>query len=268
MIETAQHERGGTAMTVISLGWGVQSFALAAMSALDMLPHVDVAIHADTTHERSETYAFAARWTPWLEERGIRVVTVSADDGSTAMANGVFVPAFTVCESGQPGGMLRRQCTHRWKVRPIRRWLQANRHGARVHMWFGITLDEITRMRDSDVKYITNRFPFIEMMDKPWTRHRVMLWLRDHGLEIPVKSSCVFCPFHDAATWREIKRAASGDWERAVAVDETIRHRRPGYLTYLARERRPLAEIDFRSAQDMGQMTLWDDAECTGACFL
>ena len=61
----------------ISLGWGVQSMTLAAMSALGDLPPVDVAIHADTTHERSATYAYAQRWTPWLEARGVRVVTVS-----------------------------------------------------------------------------------------------------------------------------------------------------------------------------------------------
>ena len=60
-------------MRVISLGWGVQSFALAAMSALGELPPVDAAIHADTTHERRETYEFAATWTPWLEARGVHV---------------------------------------------------------------------------------------------------------------------------------------------------------------------------------------------------
>ena len=64
-------------MRVISLGWGIQSWALAAMSALGKLPPVDAAIHADTTYERAETYEFAARWTPWLEERGVPVVTVN-----------------------------------------------------------------------------------------------------------------------------------------------------------------------------------------------
>ena len=65
-------------MIALSLGWGTQSFALAAMVALGELPPVDVAIHADTTHERTATYAFAEKWTPWLEARGVRVVTVRA----------------------------------------------------------------------------------------------------------------------------------------------------------------------------------------------
>lgn len=36
-------------LRVISLGWGVQSWSLAAMAALGEIPRVDYAIHADTT---------------------------------------------------------------------------------------------------------------------------------------------------------------------------------------------------------------------------
>ena len=67
-------------LTYLSLGWGVQSWTLAAMVALGELPPVDLAIHADTTHEAAGTYAHAAKWTPWLEERGVKVVTVTADN--------------------------------------------------------------------------------------------------------------------------------------------------------------------------------------------
>lgn len=63
-------------MRAISLGWGVQSFVLCAMSALGELPKADVAIHSDTQHERQATYEFAAQWTFWLEARGVKVVTV------------------------------------------------------------------------------------------------------------------------------------------------------------------------------------------------
>ena len=63
-------------MTYLSLGWGVQSFAIAVMVAQGDLPMIDVAIHSDTGHEAAATYAHAAKWTPWLEERGVKVVTV------------------------------------------------------------------------------------------------------------------------------------------------------------------------------------------------
>ena len=38
-------------ITYLSLGWGVQSWTIAAMAALGELPPIDLAIHADTGHE-------------------------------------------------------------------------------------------------------------------------------------------------------------------------------------------------------------------------
>lgn len=294
----------GNGMQVISLGWGVQSFALAAMSALGVLPLVDVAIHADTTHERAETYAFAKRWTPWLEERGVRVVTVQAVRTGVVEqwhVKGVMIPAFTTYSTdiyvdggdygwdddgeeffvpdgtkillqraGDLSGMLRRQCTGDWKIAPIRRWLRTEgikpKPGA-VEMWLGITLDESARMKQADVKYIVNRFPFIEMFDSPWYRWQAVRWLQGQGLEVPLKSSCIICTYQDQSTWRERKLADNGDWEKAVVVDETIRHKRPGYVCYLHRECIPLSEVDFRSERDHGQLSLWDE-ECEGYCDL
>jgi len=256
-------------MKVISLGWGMQSFALAAMSALGILPPVDAAIHADTSHERRETYEFAERWTPWLEARGVRVVTVN--DGRRRLLDkwrGLSIPFFTAWPCGKPSGMLHRQCTHDWKIAPIRRWLQANRNKQPVEQWLGITLDEVTRIKPSRVKYITNVYPFVEMMDKAWTRGMVIKWLHENNLEIPVKSSCYFCPYRDRATWREIKMSGNGDWQKALEVDRAIRNKRPGYLCYLTSQRKSLDECDFRSQEDHGQLTLWEAEECSGMCFL
>ncbi len=289
-------------MKVISLGWGVQSFALAAMSALGVLPKVDAAIHADTGHERAETYALAKKWTPWLEERGIKVITVGATDTQPirqwARAPTVMIAAhsayshdvwaeggdydtdkngeefwipdgsrYLAHKKGESSGMTRRQCTREWKIRPIKRWLQANRNKQHVQQWIGITLDEVTRMRIGDVKYQQLHYPFIEDLGRPWTRGMVMHWLRDNNLEIPVKSSCAFCPYHDRATWREIQQGNTGDWERAIAVDEAIRDAMPRYTCYLTAARKPLVDCDFRSQEDHGQLTLWDE-ECSGMCFL
>lgn len=252
-------------MKIISLGWGVQSFALAAMSALGVLPPVDVAVHADTGHERAETYAFAEKWTPWLEERGVRVVTVRPSPHLTDIVNGnrfVTPPFFT---SGPQGsGMLYRTCTDRWKIRPMQKWQreELERRGLKksagiIEKWIGITFDEAKRAKPSRIKYITNVYPFIEVFDSPWTRRKVIEWLTENGLEIPPKSSCIICPFHDRATWREIQLSSNGDWERALEVDRAIRNKRPGYLCYLTAQRKPLDECDFRSQEEHGQLNLW-----------
>ncbi|MCP4540636.1 MAG: hypothetical protein GY832_26155 [Chloroflexi bacterium] len=263
-------------ITAISLGWGVQSFALAAMSALDTLPPVDAVIHADTTHERSETYKFAARWTPWLEAQGLNVITTSDKkatrhplDPNTKQTH---VPLYTLSPQGKHG-QTRRSCTQRWKIAPMRRVISAllqergmKKAPGAVIKWLGITLDEVQRARKSDVKYVELQYPFLTMFDKPMRRSDVVDWLIEHDLEVPVKSSCYFCPYHNMATWREIQ--AGPDWKKALAVDEIIRHKRPGFLSYLHSSCRPLTDIDFRSQEEHGQLALWEDDECSGTCFL
>lgn len=247
---------------VLSLGWGVQSWTMAAMVALSELPPIDAAIHADTTYERADTYKFAARWTPWLEERGVKVATVRAPDLRIGEDAVVDIPAFTLSDKGN--GQIRRQCTGDWKVSPIRRWLQANRDKQPVELWLGISVDEALRMKPSDVKYITHRWPLIE---KRMSRNDCANWLRAHGLEVPPKSSCVFCPYHDTRSWQELKARGDGDWQKAVEVDEQIRKARPPYDLFVHPARVPLIDVDLRTAEERGQLRLWDD-ECEGMCGL
>jgi hypothetical protein len=266
-------------MIILNLGWGIQSFTIAAMVALGELPSIDAAIHADTTHERSATYDFAKRWTPWLEVRGMNVITVMPD--KTAPVNNGFgwpqIPAFA---SSSKGGGIQRQCTGKWKIIPIRRWIQYERTDRliarlsglsdglpnrleNVEQWIGISLDEAERMKPSDVKYITHRWPLIE---KRMTRNDCIQWLQRHDLEVPVKSYCVFCPFHNRAAWYAMKKENGADWQKAVEVDEAIRKARPPYDLFVHADRIPL--VDIRSPQDNGQLELFDQNECEGVCFV
>lgn len=243
-------------MRIISLGWGVQSFTLAAMAALGEIESVDYAIHADTGFESNGTYRFAKTHTTWLEQHGVRVITVENDSG-LFIRGGLAIPAFS-----NEGGMIRRQCTYGWKIRPIRQWLQAHRDGQHVNMLIGISLDEYQRQKPADVKYISNQWPLIE---RRMTRNECKLWLSSHGLEEPPKSSCYFCPFHDDRRWREMKMTDESDWDNAVQTDEIIRNSLKSGEVFLHRTRKPLIEVDFSSEQDRGQMSLFDD-ECTGIC--
>ena len=250
-------------LDVISLGWGLQSFTLAAMAALGDLGPVAAAIHADTTHEATDTYTFAQEWGPWLEKHGVKVITVKAINANIIIdrpGGEIIIPAFT--NTAGKGGMLRRQCTNRWKIQPIRQWLQANRCGQRVEIMMGISVDEASRMRDSDVKYITNSYPLI---DRRMSRHDCAKWLEAHNLPLPPKSACVFCPFHDTSAWRTLKISGNGDWEIAVELDKRIRNVRPPHDLFLHPARIPLSDVDLSNAEDRGQLNLWDN-ECAGVC--
>lgn len=248
-------------MRILSLGWGVQSFTLAAMAALGEIEPVDYAIHADTTHESAHTYDFARRWTPWLQERGVVVVVVATHEKKNIIDKwgGMQLPAFTASAKGD--GQIRRQCTHEWKIKPMRQWLQAHRNGSPVEQLLGISLDEYRRMKPADVKYVTNQWPLIDMR---MTRADCVRWLQERGLEVPSKSACTFCPFHTTSEWRAVK-AIPEDWAEAVQVDALIRNARPPQQLFIHPSRKPLPDVDFRTAEEKGQLSLWDQ-ECEGVC--
>lgn len=252
--------------TIISNGWGVQTFTLSAMAALGEIEKPDAVVHADTMHESVLTYEFAARWSSWLEKHGLRVVTVRDEVAASKILGNfphhTFIPAYTLGANGKKG-MARRQCTSRWKITPIRRWLQENRNGAPVLQIMGISLDEFQRMRVSDVKYITNVYPLV---DKRMTRADCIAWLEAKGLEVPPKSACSFCPYHNTAAWRQVKGTPQ-DWEKAVEIDNHIRNLRNPEQLFLHPSCKPLEEVDLRTPQEKGQMELFD-AECDGVCWV
>ena len=269
----------GDAMTtqpqlrVLSLGWGVQSWTLAAMMALNELPRADYLVHADTTWERGATYEFAQSWTPWLSEHGLDVVTVKSNrteiiEEWQGRTNGVMIPAFTIGPN-QTEGQLRRQCTNIWKVQPVRRFLSAELGQRNIKkspgvaaMLMGISLDEFMRMKDSDVKYVQNEYPLVDLK---MTRQDCIAWLERQNLPIPPKSACVFCPYHSKETWQRMGRAGGPDFEVAARVDETVRNMRSKHTAFVHRSCRPLREV----VVDDGQLAMWpDDATCdSGYCF-
>lgn len=251
-------------ISILSLGWGVQSWTIAAMAALDEIERPDHVVHADTTWERQSTYEFAEVQTLWLAEHGVTVITVSdSEQAQKVYTNKTDIPAFTT--NGRSDGQLRRQCTGRWKITPIRRFAQSIREGQQICQWMGISLDEMGRAGPSDVQYITHRYPLLE---KRMTRGDCIKWLRDHDLPIPHKSSCVFCPYHNRAAWQELKRCAP-DWEKAVAVDEQIRMVRPPFDLYVHPSRKPLTEA-VRLPEDAGfeQVSLLEQECGSGYCFV
>ena len=262
------------AITYLSLGWGVQSFTIAAMVALGHLKGLDIAIHSDTKHEREGTYDFARRWTPWLEDHGVTVATTFAQNTEwlermTERSPSVHIPAFTLAHKDQKEGQLGRQCTSHWKLKPLRSYVRSllpNRrtYPGAVECWIGISLDEWHRMRTSDVKYITNRYPLVDLR---MTRTDCAEWLASQGLEQPPKSACGFCPFHNKRYWHDLKRAGGPDWDKAVEVDRQIRKARNLHDLFIHPARVPLAQA-VTIPEDYGAQQMELDMPCDGGvCF-
>jgi hypothetical protein len=168
------------------------------------------------------------------------------------------------------GGMLRRQCTHDFKLMPLRakqRELIGLAKGQRgpdtvaATIWIGISTDEASRMKPSQDAYFAMRWPLIDLS---MTRHHCLGWLASHGYPQPSKSACTFCPYHDDLMWRDMKANDPESFADACAIDAAIR---PGDSKrwFLHRSMKPLAEVDLRTAEDAGQIDMFGN-ECEGLC--
>lgn len=246
-------------MKILSLGAGVQSTTLLLMAHKGEIERPDLAIFADTQWEPAAVYRHLA-WLERISSIPIQRVTAGNIREESLSKAGRFasMPLHLMNGDGKKG-QLRRQCTNEYKLRPIKKALRNLRP---YEMWLGISLDESHRMRDSDVRYITNRYPLVERRMTRWDCQR---WLTEHGYPIPEKSACIGCPFHGNRNWRALKERPE-EWADAVAFDQAIRElpRIKGRV-FLHASLRPLAEVDLTTPQERGQQAMFGE-ECSGLC--
>jgi len=259
--------------TYLSLGAGVQSTAMLAMSTLGLrgCPRVEVAVFADTKSEPAYVYEHLERLRALTD---IPIVTVTAGDlGADSIGAGFMrLPAFT--DSGGGGGMVRRQCTREYKIVPIQRWVREHlgytkgqRVKHQVRCLVGISVDEIQRAKPSQDKWVERLHPLI---DADMGRRDCLKLLEDLGWPIPKKSSCVFCPYHDDATWRDLRDNHPEDFQKAVAFDAAVRESTKAGISapvYLHRSLKPLDQVEFRPAHTTPLFDSFTE-ECEGMCGL
>lgn len=261
---------------VISWECGVQSTALCVMSVLGDIPPVDYIIHADTGWERKATYVIRDWYVDWLNKQGKEVYIVSAGNIRTDEKAHADLPLW--CDNGAP---LRRQCTGYYKIDPVRRkirellGLRADGAGRvkrnSVYTILGISHDEFTRMKNSDVSFIVNIYPLVDLKI---TRQDCINYLSSKGLPIPPKSSCVCCPYTSSKRWLELKNNDPEEWDRVVRYDESIRDpsikmkdKARVSALYLYKRAEPLSTANFEEWIDKEKET-GDDVCESGYCFV
>lgn len=263
-------------LRILSLGAGVQSTTLALMAAKGELPAPDCAIFADTGWEPRAVYEHLDRLTAALP---FPVHIVSAGNirdniiakGSSRAGRFAVVPWFIKGSDGRPA-MGTRQCTAHYKIEPLRRKVREllgagprERVKGFAEVLIGISTDEASRMKPARVRYTINRWPLI---DAGMSRWDCLRWLERAGWNAP-KSSCIGCPFHSDAMWRDIRDNDPQAWADALAMDEQIRdggsQRGIRGQQFMHRSCKPLADVDLRTDEDRGQANLFN-MECEGMC--
>ncbi len=278
-------------LRILSLGAGVQSTVLALMAAHGEIETPDAAIFADTGWEPINVYTHL----DWLEsELPFPIHRVSIGHrlqdrlregrGHSGAVGYIDIPKFQKNKDGSHSFSARRQCTTRYKIKPIRRKIREIMGypgslripaGLQVDQLLGISIDEFTRQRDSDVQFIRNVYPLIDLrmsrVDcQDW-------WAERYPSRLLAKSACVGCPFHSTAEWLHIRETEPEQFTEACEIDDAIRHVGPADAEIFLHVRRiPLREaVEVDAARQAkkdqmqrladSQLSLWDE-ECTGFC--
>jgi len=262
-----------TKLRILSLGAGVQSSALALMIEKKEIPMVDCAIFSDTQSEPKKVMDYLeylktqVSYPIYIVTKGnLRKDLLTLASGKKI--NNVGVPFWTLSESLSKG-MARRTCTVEYKIKPLVKKMrellgykkgQKVQKGTIVDQLFGISLDEIYRVKPSHYHYIKHQYPLIDLRYK---RHDCINWLKKNNFELPTRSACTFCPFHSNHEWKEIKKN-NKEWQEVIELDEKIR-RIPSLRdnAYLHKDRKPIKEIDFYKKDN--QLDLFNN-ECEGMC--
>lgn len=246
----------GAAKHILSFGGGVNTAALMVLLVRSKRP-VDEVVFADTGGEAPETYQYLEVAESYLKDHGIlfRVLKarVAGGDLYDACWRRRVIPS-----------VVWRWSTRDFKVNPIYAYYRSL--GVHVYQHLGIAYDEVDRMKDSGVPYVTNLYPLI---DEKLTRDGCIQLVQEAGLPVPVKSGCFFCPFNSTGRWAWIYQNHPDLYWKAVALEENSKHFPKQRLTdQMFRERATVTLREFtQRLEDEAPLPMADvGSPCGGWC--
>lgn len=226
----------------LSFGGGVNSVAL----MLWLIEH-DIefeAVFADHGGDYPETYEYV----DMLIAKGYEITVLKPRyniRGEDRDLYGEFYE-YKVC----PGH--HRWCTSRYKVIPIKNYVQKP-----CFLFLGIAAEEAHRAkRNKEYEFgIVRDYPLI---DHNINRHGCVEIIKRHGLPVPPKSGCFFCPFQKASEIRELYHRCDDLFDKALELEkrniERNKEKGKKQSGYLHISNRPLEVVAMTD-----QIELFDD---------
>ena len=256
---------------VIAFGSGTQSIAMTLMAMknkFDTKP--DFAVFSDTQAEPESVYNYYNYFTKKLKEKyDFNIYKVSQGnilkdiEGNKRMAT---LPYFVKKENNKKGMMLR-QCTSEYKIKPFHSFLKNHFDIPRknknskpfLEIWFAISTDEMSRIRESDKWYAVNRYPLIE---KNIHRKKSIDYVVKNGYDRPPRSACVVCPYRSDKEWMNLTKEeleVAVDFEKKVNNKIDIKEK-----LFLHSSLKDLDKVDFN--KNKNQLEFGFVNECEGYC--
>jgi phosphoadenosine phosphosulfate reductase family protein len=254
--EEKRQEEDVKIIHVLSYGGGLNSTALLIFLIKNNYP-LDLVLFSDTGDEFPHTYETVNYYKKYCKDKGIRFKIVRselADSLYTYMWNKKIVPS-----------RIRRDCTSKFKISPMRKFLR-NEYGKdqKFLQYIGIDYEEAHRMRDSDVKYIENKYPLV---DNKINRIDCEKLLASEEIPIPKKSGCYYCPFTTRPKWIKLLDENPDLYEKAILLERnTTKYPQSNSLLHSI----PLLKLKDRKAGNTKLDKFVPDPTCdvSGSCFL
>lgn len=260
-------------LNVLSHGGGVQTSAMVYMVIKGEIPRPDLIVFADPQWELKATYDYLKEVTWAVKNAGIPMMIETKgniyNDTIRSATTGTRAPSMPFYTAdGNEEGIVSRQCTADYKIEVVKQAARTflelkprQKLRTKLVMWQGITTDEIERIKSSKEKMIDFHYPLFDLgMD----RLDCMNWLTRNGYDIPVKSSCIGCPFHSRQSWVDIRRDYPEEFQEAVTLDRAIRnHKKFKSQVFLHKDRMDLEEAVIR---DSMQGDMFDQDDFANGC--
>lgn len=183
----------------LSMGFGVNSVALyLLMQDLEMEFE---AVFVDHGGDWPETYEYAKYFI--ASGRPVTILKPNVE-GYDSLYD------YSIAKRIMPS-RIKRWCTDKFKVKVLLKNIQTP-----CFQHIGIDAGESRRAKIATSKGVENRYLLIEHgIDRDGCKRLIT----DHGLDVPRKSGCFFCPFQRKAQWQSLRKANNGLWCKAVEIE-------------------------------------------------
>lgn len=208
----------------LSHGMGVNSTALMLLLIDDGLEFESV--FSDTGCEKPETYEYLKL----LREEGYKITRIIPQVKEKGVT---YTNLYDYFWSWQGIPIIhRRQCCAKFKKQPIDKYVKQP-----CDVMLGYDFNERKRRHTKNRKQIVFTFPLIE---RKITRDQCIKIIKDHGLPIPINSSCYFYPFKSKKQWKHLRDIHPELFKKAMKLEQNAMNLDPRKRLY---RKQPLSSI-------------------------
>lgn len=188
----------------LSNGLGINSVATTLLLNDEGIEFESVYVYMDDLPETHD-------YLKMLQSNGFPVTVIMPKSGR-------FTNLYDECWEYRMFPGFKRWCTVAYKIEALARYYQKP-----CFDMVGFATDEIKRAKYMSCSGIEKRYPLLE---REISRKGCIEIIKSHGLPVPPKSGCFFCPQQSPAQWRKLRRDHPDLWCKALALENRVKEKK------------------------------------------